>query len=172
MSLKYLCVLSLGIASSAFALNAPMSARADLSSPSNKNLKATVKFLDTKEGIKLVADVSGLKPGSVHGFHIHEVGECKGPDFKSAGDHLNPEKHNHKGPAASEKHLGDLGNIVANKSGVAHTEILIPAHRQNHFQQVIGKSVIIHEKPDDQVSQPAGDSGDRIACGVIQTDKT
>ncbi len=143
-------------------------AHAKLEAPTMKDLKASVQMQETDKGIKVTADVSGLKPGAVHGFHVHEKGECKGPDFKSAGPHFNPGNHSHSGPAAQSKHLGDLGNLVANDKGIAKTEVLIPKAKEHGLESFIGKAVIIHAKADDLTTQPAGDSGDRIACGLIR----
>ncbi len=109
---------------SSYAAN-PSQASADLKSPTMGQLKSDIKFQKTPEGVKVMAMVSGLKPGSVHGIHIHEKGECKGPGFESAGDHFNPTHHSHNAPGATSKHAGDLGNLVANDKGVAKTEVLI-----------------------------------------------
>jgi Cu-Zn family superoxide dismutase len=151
-----------------FASNAPGSAHANLQSPSLKKLQSEIEFKETTKGIKVIAKVSGLKPGSVHGFHIHEKGECKGPDFKSAGDHLNPTKHDHNSPAAMTKHLGDMGNIVVNDKGVGRTEVVLPNDYGINMNSLIGKAIILHEKADDHFSQPSGNSGSRIACGIIK----
>ncbi len=142
-------------------------AEAKLTSPSVKSLSAKVLLTEVPEGLKITADVSGLKPGAVHGFHIHEVGKCEGPDYKSAGNHFNPSESKHGGPASGMKHQGDLGNLVANDKGVAKVEVIVESNGKNSLEQYIGKSVIIHAKADDFSSQPSGDSGDRIACGVI-----
>lgn len=148
--------------------NVPMEAMASLSSPSLKSMQGDVQMEQTKMGIKVTANVTGLKPNSVHGFHIHETGKCEGPDFKSAGGHYNPHEKNHAGPAASEKHFGDLGNLVANAQGEARTEVVIKTKNQEAMKKVIGKAVIVHAKADDLFSQPTGDAGDRMACGIIQ----
>lgn len=143
-------------------------AHAELKSPTTKNLSAHFQIVEMKDGFNLKAEVRGLKAGSVHGFHVHENNECKGPDFKSAGGHFNPQNHIHNSPGASLKHLGDLGNLVADSKGMARTEVFIPAEKGIKLSTFLGKAVIIHAKPDDQVTQPSGDSGDRIACGLIK----
>ena len=144
------------------------SMKAKLESPTMKDIKAELDMKETTNGIKITANISGLQPGAVHGFHIHEGTECKGPDFKSAGGHFNPTKHNHAGPAAEEKHAGDLGNIVANAKGEAKTEVMIPTAGGTSLSSYKGKAVILHAKADDLTTQPSGDSGDRIACGIIK----
>jgi len=147
-------------------------ARADLASPTVKDIKSQVSFTEIDEGIKVIASVSGLKPGAVHGFHVHEKGECKGPDFKSAGEHFNPTKHSHNSPAALEAHKGDLGNLVANDKGVAKTEVIIKKDKDVNLSSFVGKALILHDGPDDYSSQPSGNSGNRIACGIIKANKS
>lgn len=142
-------------------------AEARLTSPSVKSLSAKVMLTEVPEGLKITADVSGLKPGAVHGFHVHENGKCEGPDYKSAGNHFNPSESKHGGPSSGMKHMGDLGNLVANEKGIAKAEVIVKSKDKNTLGQYIGKSVIIHSKADDLTTQPAGDSGDRIACGII-----
>lgn len=144
------------------------SARAELESPSIKEIKGTLELKETAKGLKLTANVTGLKPGAVHGFHVHEGSECKGPDFKSAGGHFNPTKQDHNSPAAEQKHAGDMGNLVANKEGMAKTEVMIPKDMKVDLNSYVGKAVILHAKADDLTSQPSGDAGDRIACGIIK----
>ncbi len=145
-------------------------ARAELMT-TNKNVIGEVKFKETGKGVQVVAEFSGLQPGSVHGFHIHENSKCEGPDFKSAGGHFNPKGRPHAGPGAHQHHLGDFGNIVANEKGIAKKELLIKNREINGLEVVMNKAVILHQNPDDLVSQPSGNSGDRLACGLIQTAK-
>lgn len=130
--------------------------------------KATgdVQFRPSVAGIVMQVKVEGLTPNTTHGFHIHEKGRCEAPGYKSAGDHLNPGKHSHGSPSSSLKHLGDLGNIVANNKGIAEKEILMNDLKDVH--EIIEKTVIVHDKADDFSSQPAGNAGDRIACGIIR----
>lgn len=141
-------------------------AAADLMT-SNLKSAGTVNFQQTGAGIKVMVAVTGLKPKSTHGLHIHENGKCEGPGFKSAGDHFNPNHMPHGGPNSTEKHPGDFGNITADAQGVATKEIVIPASELSNLNEIEGKSVILHSKTDDLHSQPSGNSGDRLACGVI-----
>lgn len=124
-----------------------------------------VSFVPTMEGVVMKVSVRGLPPGSTHGYHIHENGVCERPGYKSAGDHFNPGDHSHGGPAASVKHVGDLGNLVSNANGMAEKEILMRDIKDVNI--IKNKAIIIHEKADDLISQPSGDAGDRIACGII-----
>jgi superoxide dismutase, Cu-Zn family len=144
-------------------------AAANLMSPSGKKVQGQIFFRETDKGIKVIAEVKGLVPKSVHGFHIHEHGKCEGPDYKSAGGHLNPDGHNHSSPAGETKHAGDLGNLVANDKGIARKELLLDKDHVADMKIIMKKAVILHEKADDLVSQPTGDAGGRIGCGIIQT---
>ena len=129
----------------------------------------TVRF--TQEGensVRVVADFSGLAPNSSHGLHIHEFGDCSAPDAASAGGHFNPDGHQHGGPDAGDHHAGDMGNVQANEQGNAHVELTLRnVTVGSHPNPILGRSVILHAKADDLKSQPSGESGSRIACGVI-----
>lgn len=125
-----------------------------------------VKFTQTTEGIKIVADVTGLIPGK-HGFHIHEFGDCSSLDGKSAGGHFNPDNKKHGAPDDVERHVGDLGNLVANKNGEAHYERIDSHISFTGLNSIIGRAIIVHAGEDDLTSQPTGNAGARVACGVI-----
>jgi len=125
-----------------------------------------VKFTLTPEGIKIVADVAGLTPGK-HGFHIHEFGDCSRLDGKSAGGHFNPDDKKHGAPDDSERHVGDLGNLVADEYGKAHYEWIDSHISFTGLNSVIGRAIIVHAGEDDLTSQPTGNAGARLACGVI-----
>jgi Cu-Zn family superoxide dismutase len=120
-------------------------------------------------GVKISGSLQGLKPDSEFGFHIHEVGDCSAPDASSAGGHFNPTNAPHGNPQGDEHHAGDMLNASSNADGVAEVD----AHaegvtlRTGAANDVYGKAVVLHQKPDDYTTQPSGDSGDRIACGVI-----
>lgn len=129
--------------------------------------KGVVRFTPVSDGVKVVADVEGLTANQKHAFHVHEFGDCTAPDAKSAGSHYNPEGHQHGDPAKDEKrHAGDLGNLQADAEGKAHLEITVHNASLTGKNALIGRSVIVHAKPDD-FSQPVGNAGDRIGCGVI-----
>ena len=133
-------------------------------------VNGTVIFTKVPGGIKIVADLEGLTPGE-HGFHVHEFGDC-GDKGAAAGGHFNPTNHKHGGPDSPERHVGDFGNVVADANGKAHYErvdTLIAFEGEN---SIIGRSVMIHADPDDLVSQPAGNSGARIGCGIIEPPST
>lgn len=114
--------------------------------------------------------VTGLAPESVHGFHVHEKGDCSSPDFKSAGEHFNPTTQVHGNPAAPPHHLGDVPNLTANLEGRADVNARIEGVTlgDGGANDLAGKAFVVHAKPDDYKTQPSGNSGDRIACGVIE----
>ncbi|MEI6455610.1 MAG: superoxide dismutase family protein [bacterium] len=126
----------------------------------------TITFTRVDGGIKIVADLEGLSKGK-HGFHIHDFGDCSSPDGSSAGGHFNPEGKSHGAPMEMTRHIGDLGNLDADESGVAHLEYLDKMLQLEGDHSIIGRSVIVHASEDDLKSQPTGNSGPRIACGVI-----
>ena len=123
-------------------------------------------FEDTgRGGVHVFLIVHGLKPNSEHGFHIHEAGDCSAPDAMSAKGHFNPTGKPHGNPASGEHHAGDLPALKADAKGVAKLDttvsgIAVPA--------LVGRGLIVHADPDDYKTQPTGNSGARVACGVIQ----
>lgn len=131
------------------------------------NVQGTVSFTAVAEGVKVVADVNNLTPGK-HGFHIHEYGDCSSPDGSSAGGHFNPGASKHGSPHSLERHAGDLGNIVADEKGHAHYEVIDKVIKLNGPDTIVGRSVIIHAQADDYTTQPTGNAGGRLACGVIE----
>lgn len=133
---------------------------------SGSQVTGTVTFTKTADGVQVVADLTGLKPGK-HGFHIHEFGDCSAPDATSAGSHFNPTNDPHAGHDAAKRHVGDLGNIEADSSGKAHLELTDKMMTMSGDKSIIGRGVIVHEKADDLKTQPTGDAGGRLACGVV-----
>lgn len=124
-----------------------------------------------KGGVEVTGELHGLKPSSQHGFHVHEKGDCSG-DGSAAGAHFNPMGHSHGGVESLESHVGDLGNVTSDANGDAKISVFKKsATLDQGSTAVVGKSVIIHEKADDMKSQPSGDAGSRIGCGVIQLNK-
>ena len=127
----------------------------------------TVRFTQDGDSVKVVADIEGLVPGQNHAFHIHQFGDCSTSDGMSAGGHYNPENHQHGLPEAENRHAGDLGNLQADNDGKAHYEITVKNISVAGLKNpIVGRGVIVHAKVDDG-SQPVGNAGARIACGVI-----
>lgn len=130
--------------------------------------QGTVTFTQVEEGIFVVVDVEGLSGPGERGFHIHEHGDCSAPDGTSAGGHFNPEGASHGAPDGEERHVGDLGNLSVDEDGAAMTEFLDTHLSFEGSTSIIGRGVIIHAGEDDLESQPTGDAGGRVACGVIR----
>jgi len=143
------------------------SAIAVLSPANGQNVSGQVSFREETEGVRVVADIKGLTPGQ-HGFHIHEKGDCSAADFSSAGGHFNPTGMKHGAPTDPDHHMGDFGNLTANEQGEARFERVVNWLSFKGTNSFVGRAVIVHAKADDLTSQPAGNAGGRIACGVIQ----
>lgn len=126
-----------------------------------------VTFTQKDDGVEIVAELTGLQPGE-HGFHVHEFGDCSMADGKCAGGHFNPTGQPHGGPDDAKRHVGDLGNIKADGQGNASYKRVDKVLALNGRNSIIGRSVIVHAKPDDFTTQnPPGNAGDRIGCGTI-----
>jgi len=140
--------------------------------PSNNHVMGTVTFTQSEGKVLIVTDLTGLQPNSTHGIHIHERGDLTSADLSSAGGHFDPgNTHHHGDPAnpGSGIHAGDLGNIKADANGNAHSEMTVDNLTiSGTTNPIVGKSVIIHAKNDNLTGQPSGDSGGRIAGGVIE----
>lgn len=139
----------------------------ELKATTGNDVKGSVYFTKTDNGIQISAVVSALTPGQ-HGFHIHAKGDCSSGDGKSAGGHFNPHSVDHGGADAKIRHVGDLGNITADSFGNAKYERIDTMISFNGVNNIIGKGVIIHAGTDDLTSQPTGAAGARVACGVIK----
>ena len=143
---------------------------AKLEAAKGNMLWGSVSFVESGGAVLVRADVRNLRPGGEFGFHVHEKGDCSSADFMSAGGHFNPggKPHSHFGKA--ERHAGDLPNLKADAEGNAtyafESKLLAVAKGPN---SVVGRAVVIHANPDDYTSQPAGNSGPRIACGLIRS---
>jgi superoxide dismutase, Cu-Zn family len=126
----------------------------------------TIIFTRADKGIRVVVDVQGLSKGK-HGFHIHEFGDCSSQDGMSAGGHFNPVGKAHGAPMDMNRHMGDMGNIEADETGKAHMDYIDPMLTFEGSNSIIGRSVILHKNEDDLKTQPTGNAGPRVACGVI-----
>jgi len=142
---------------------------ATLQSKSGRQGTGTVPFTQQGDRVVVVADVRGLPPSTAHGFHVHEKGDCSSPDAMSAGGHFNPGGHQHAGPSTADRHAGDLGNLETGTSGRAYKRMVVDNITLDHGPNgVLGRAVIVHEKADDFTTQPSGNAGARLACGVIE----
>lgn len=124
-------------------------------------LQGVVKFYDTARGTLVIAEMFGLPENSTgfHGFHIHEGGSCAGENFADTGGHFNP------GGGKHPTHAGDLPPLLS-RNGEAFLAVLTDRFR---VQDIIGRTAVIHSDADDFASQPAGNAGKKIGCGVIQS---
>ncbi len=128
--------------------------------------QGVVTFVQEKEGVHVVAKLTGVPKGA-HGFHIHEFGDCSAPDGTAAGGHFNPTGMQHAGPMAEKRHMGDLGNVTADDQGNVSLDYVDNHLTLSGEHSIIGRGVILHANPDDFTTQPTGNAGGRIACGVI-----
>jgi Cu-Zn family superoxide dismutase len=146
------------------------SSMATLQPSSGQTAKGTVNLSDAGDGnVDVQVDLTGVPPGT-HGFHIHEKGDC-GNNGANAGGHFNPTSMVHGAPDAVSHHAGDFGNVTADANGEVHTRFTTHSVslKSGEANNPVGKAVVLHEKADDLVSQPSGNAGARIACGVIET---
>lgn len=143
-------------------------ASAQLVPTTGNNVSGTVYFKPVRNAVLVTGEVRGLKPNAEHGFHVHEHGDCSSGDGMSAGGHFNPTGQPHGSPHGGMHHAGDLPSLRADASGVARFQFEAPAITVGGgVTNVVGKGVIVHRDPDDFKSQPAGNAGPRLACGVI-----
>ncbi len=148
---------------------AERTARAELSPTDGNDVRGTVTFTEAAGGVRVSANITGLTDG-LHGFHIHETGDCSAPDGSSAGGHFAPEQSQHGGPDQQppQAHVGDMGNLEAGEDGTASYEGTFSTMAFEGTRGIIGKAVIVHAGEDDLTTQPTGDAGGRQACGVIE----
>lgn len=146
-----------------------VSASAVLEPVGGSQARGDASFVETEQGLEIVVTMSGLEPGE-HGIHVHENGDCSGPAAEAAGGHFNPMGSPHGAPTddPSERHAGDLGNISADASGEAELRLVDEILTIQGEHGVAGRAIIVHSDEDDLVSQPSGESGDPVACGVIE----
>lgn len=129
-----------------------------------------VKLTQTNDGVLFEVTVTGLRPGGAHGFHVHQGTDCDSPDASSAGPHFNPKVMPHGYPNSAHSHAGDLPNLVARDNGQVS---LLTASQQVSLKNgspdsIVGRTLVVHAEPDDHTTQPAGNAGVRIACGVVR----
>ncbi len=152
---------------------APLGATAELKNAQGEKV-GDATFEETPHGVLITAELAHLPPG-VHAFHIHETGKCE-PPFKSAGGHLNPGGRKHGIKNMAGKHEGDLPNVTVAADGKATVQVLVGAaslrkEAKNSLFDADGSALVLHEGADDHMSDPAGNAGGRIACGVITQQK-
>jgi Cu-Zn family superoxide dismutase len=159
--------LAILVAAAAAAAPAPVTRAVAVLSPlGSSGVSGTVTFTQVADGVRVVAHITGLAEGT-HGFHVHEFGDCSAPDGTSAGGHFNPSGSPHGGPHDAVRHAGDMGNVVAGADGVASLDYVDPRIAFSGENNILGRGVIVHAGADDLKTQPTGNAGGRVACGVV-----
>ena len=146
---------------------ASTSASARLTPTTGNTTNGVVRFTQNGTTVRVTGGISGLKPGVVHGFHIHEKGDCSSGDGMSTGGHFNPTSTPHGNHGHGAHHVGDLPSLTANAFGVATLNFESTSIRLDGPTDITGRGLIVHRDPDDYTTQPTGNSGPRIACAVI-----
>jgi Cu-Zn family superoxide dismutase len=156
------------LAASGAALAKDAKAEAKLESRSGSTVTGKVTFTQHGAKVAMKVEVSGLTPGA-HAIHLHDKGDCSAPDAASAGGHWNPTSEDHGKWAHTPFHHGDIGNLVADAKGKAemHMESELWTVGDGKPSDVVGRAVIVHAKEDDFTTQPTGNAGGRVACGVV-----
>lgn len=146
-----------------------LAALAALQGAADTQVDGTVRFTQSDGAVTVTAELTGVEPAGLHGLHIHETGDCSAADFTSAGGHYDPEGVDHACPPTAPRHAGDLGNIEVADDGSASLTLTsdLISLRQADAHSILGKAVILHSGEDDCQTQPTGDAGSRLACGVI-----
>ena len=156
-----------GLAGCAAMNSSEPAAQARVEARSGSQVSGTVSFSPRADVVVVEAKISGLTPGP-HGFHVHEAGDCSAADASSAKGHFNPTNHPHGHHGKVERHAGDLPNMVADANGNATYRAEVRGLQvTSGANGILGRSVVIHADPDDYQSQPAGNSGKRVGCGII-----
>ena len=146
------------------------SATARIAGANDNPATGEVTVVTMGDGVHLNGTIAGLAPDSEHGFHLHETGDCSDPAGGSAGKHFNPTAQSHGGPDATARHGGDMPNLHADASGNATVDVHVAGAGLGTRDaiDVVGRAIVIHDKADDYATQPSGNSGTPIACGVIE----
>lgn len=168
--LLLLSVAAAALAGCAGSIGHEPTATAELQPTAGSSVTGKVHFVQhTDDGVRISGQVSGLKPNSDHGFHIHDKGDCSSADGSSAGGHFNPGNTDHGRHGQGSRHTGDLLSLHANANGMAviqyeTTQISLKGDSKN----IVDRALIVHLDPDDYTTQPTGNAGARLACGVIK----
>lgn len=144
-------------------------ARANVAPVSGTLVSGSLRIIAQADGVYLTGEIGGLGRGRTHAIHIHERGDCSAADGSSAGGHFNPAGVAHGRAGSGAHHAGDMDNLVANEAGVARVDMRVRGLTLGGGgpTDIIRRAIVVHASPDDYSSQPAGNAGARIACGVI-----
>jgi Cu-Zn family superoxide dismutase len=145
------------------------SATAELQPTQGNNTTGKISFTQSGDKVRVAGDVSGLRPNQEYGFHIHEAGDCSSPDGMSAKGHFNPYAKAHGNPSSADRHAGDMLTLRSDASGNARIDSTLDIISVTPGPaRIIGRGLIVHANPDDYTTQPTGNAGARLACGVIK----
>jgi Cu-Zn family superoxide dismutase len=163
------CVLALTVTGCAGMKSKPKEYDVTLAPTAGSTVAGKLTIIAVPEGVHIRGHVTGLAPGSTHGFHIHEHGDCSAPDASTAGGHFNPTGSEHGDPAGLVHHSGDIANQIADAQGAVDVDVTVHGVSIDTStpDDILGRSLIVHRDADDYTSQPSGNSGPRLACGVI-----
>jgi superoxide dismutase, Cu-Zn family len=143
-------------------------ASAQLQPTTGNSTTGSATFTQVGDTVRMLANVSGLNPGQEHALHIHEAGDCSSGDGMSAKGHFNPYGKPHGNPATPERHAGDMPALKADASGNATLDTTLDVMTVKPGPaSIVGRGLIVHASPDDYTTQPTGNAGARLACGVI-----
>lgn len=165
-------IVSFAVLSAALAgcqsFEADPTATAIIQPKSGSIIQGSVNFKQSGKQVIVSGTFSGLKPNSEQGIHIHEKGDCSALDAISAGGHYNPTGMQHGSSVNQMHHAGDMPNIISDANGNASYKATLSDFTLEGEQSIIGRAVVVHRDPDDYKTQPAGNSGPRIGCGIIR----
>lgn len=163
------CATTLAVAGCAGHFTNKHPIQAVLAATAGNSVVGTLEATPVSDGVHFHGRLTGLPPGSTHGFHIHEHGDCSAPDASSAGGHFNPTGTAHGDPVGMEHHAGDIANQIADAQGAVDVDVTVHGVSlgTGTSDDVLGRALIVHRDTDDYTTQPSGNSGPRIACGVI-----
>lgn len=154
------------------ALPSPRGVHVALSPTVGHSASGMLMLNETDDGVKIEGRIIGLRPDVELGFHVHEIGDCSAPDASSAGEHFNPTNQPHGDPRGDAHHLGDMVNLDVDDNGEAQVDLTLEGLTLTGMAErsLRDRAIVVHAMRDDYKTQPAGGSGDRVACGVIETD--
>jgi Cu-Zn family superoxide dismutase len=164
------CALALTVTGCSALMPKPTVYQAVLAPTVGNSVAGTLFLSVVPNGVHIHGRLTGLAPGSTHGFHVHEHGDCSAPDASTAGGHFNPTGSEHGDPAGLSHHAGDIPNLVADARGAVDVIMHDVSLATSTSDDVLGRALIVHRDTDDYMTQPSGNSGPRLACGVIMVE--
>ena len=168
MRLLLVIVSALAAGCSMLGIGGGPSATANLQPTKGNKAAGTIKFTQSGDKVRVAGEITGLRPGHEHGFHIHEAGDCGSGDGMSTKGHYNPLGKPHGNPSSAARHAGDMPALKADANGTAKVDATLDIITVSPGPtSVVGKGLIVHAQPDDYKTQPTGNAGGRVACGVI-----